>query len=54
VRAQFYLYRFTTPEEKRRTGQWWAREFVRPYFPAVSLDTPVMQRFLQPPAVSVP
>jgi hypothetical protein len=37
VRAQLYLYRFTTPEERRRTGQWWTRQLQRPYFPAISL-----------------
>jgi lipase maturation factor 1 len=26
VRALLYDYRFTTPEERRRTGNWWARE----------------------------
>ena len=46
VRAQLYLYQFTTPEERRRTGQWWKREFARPYFPVVSLETPGMRRFL--------
>lgn len=48
VRAQMYRYRFTTPDEKRLTGQWWKREFETPYLPAVSLDTPGMQRFLSP------
>ena len=37
IRAQLYRYRFTTPEERRRTGQWWDRTFVAPYFPAVRL-----------------
>jgi hypothetical protein len=46
VRAQMYLYRFTTPEERRQTGQWWKRAFERPYFPAVSRDTPGMRRYL--------
>jgi hypothetical protein len=48
VRAQLYVYRFATPEERRRTGQWWMREFERPYFPAVSLDTTLMRRILAP------
>ena len=34
VRARLYLYRFTTPEERRRTGAWWSRtlegDYVRP------------------------
>src|SRR3954454_2005549 len=38
VRAQLYLYKFTSPEEKKRTGRWWNRQFVAPYFPAVRLN----------------
>jgi len=38
VRAQMYRYHFSTPKERRRTGQWWKREFVGPYFPEVSLE----------------
>ena len=37
VRATLYEYRFTTPEEKRQTGDWWARELKGMYFPEVSL-----------------
>jgi hypothetical protein len=37
LRARLYLYRFTTPDEHRRTGAWWTRRFVGPYFPEVSL-----------------
>ena len=37
VRAQLYLYRFTTPAERRDTGAWWHRDFVREYAPAISL-----------------
>src|SRR5438552_3624953 len=37
VRARLWLYHFTTPEERRRTGAWWERTFVREYAPAVSL-----------------
>jgi hypothetical protein len=46
VRAQLYLYRFTSPLERRRTAQWWKREYARPYFPVVSLETPGLRRFL--------
>jgi hypothetical protein len=35
VRARLYRYAFTTPEEHRRTGQWWRREAGPEYFPAV-------------------
>jgi hypothetical protein len=37
VRARLWLYRFTSPDERRRTGAWWERTFVREYAPAVSL-----------------
>jgi hypothetical protein len=37
VRAQLWLYRFTTPAERRQTGAWWQRSYVRPYVPPVSL-----------------
>jgi hypothetical protein len=37
VRAQYYEYRFTTPEEHRKTGQWWHRTLVGGYYPPVSL-----------------
>ncbi|HTK28540.1 MAG TPA: lipase maturation factor family protein [Vicinamibacterales bacterium] len=36
IRARYYRYRFTTPEEHRRTGAWWHREPSGEYFPAVS------------------
>jgi hypothetical protein len=38
IRAQLYLYRFTSPEERRLTGRWWNRQVVAPYFPAVRLQ----------------
>jgi hypothetical protein len=37
VRAQLYEYRFTTPEERRRTHAWWFRTPKGSYFPPVSL-----------------
>ena len=37
IRAQLYLYRFTSPDERRQTGMWWNRRLVAPYFPAVRL-----------------
>ncbi len=39
IRAQLYLYRFTTPEEHRASGRWWDRELVGAYFPAVKLPS---------------
>ena len=38
IRAELYRYRFTTPEERARTGAWWHRERIGPYFPAVRLQ----------------
>ncbi|HEX4441303.1 MAG TPA: lipase maturation factor family protein [Thermoanaerobaculia bacterium] len=35
VRALLYDYRFTTPEERTRTGAWWTRELRGLYAPAV-------------------
>ena len=35
VRAVYYEYRFTTPEERRQTGAWWHRDFVGLYYPPV-------------------
>jgi len=40
VRALLYEYRFTTPDERRKTGNWWVRELRGEYFPVVSLDDP--------------
>lgn len=37
VRAELYRYRFTDRAERQRTGAWWRREYVGPYFPAISL-----------------
>jgi hypothetical protein len=37
VRAQLYLYRFTTPAERRASRAWWQRSYVREYAPAISL-----------------
>ncbi|HEY2907715.1 MAG TPA: lipase maturation factor family protein [Vicinamibacterales bacterium] len=37
IRAQYYEYHFTTPEEHRQTGHWWRRTLIGSYYPAVSL-----------------
>jgi Lipase maturation factor len=47
VRARLYLYRFTTPQERRQSGAWWKRELVGNWFPEVSLDTPGFRRVLE-------
>jgi hypothetical protein len=38
VRAQYYRYRFTSPDEHRRTGLWWDRTLVKTFLGPVSLD----------------
>lgn len=42
VRAQFYDYTFAGSEEKAR-GQWWNRQLLGQYFPAVHLKVPPAQ-----------
>jgi hypothetical protein len=37
IRAELYLYHFTSPDERRRTGAWWTRTLAGPYFPASRL-----------------
>jgi len=37
IRARYYLYQFSTPEERKETGQWWKRELIGEYLPPVSL-----------------
>jgi hypothetical protein len=38
IRARLFLYRYTTPEERRETGRWWSRKYVQPYMPPQSLE----------------
>ncbi|NHN47354.1 lipase maturation factor family protein [Halostella sp. JP-L12] len=38
VRVTRYRYRFTTPEERAETGEWWRRERVGTYVAPVTLD----------------
>ncbi len=35
LRARLYAYRFTTPEERAATGDWWARAYVRDLTPVL-------------------
>ena len=42
VRILRYPYRFTTPEEKARTGDWWVRGPATPWLPAIRLRRPVV------------
>jgi predicted DCC family thiol-disulfide oxidoreductase YuxK len=38
VRARLYDYRFTSREERRRTGAWWTRELKGEYLRPISLE----------------
>lgn len=38
VRARRFLYRFTTPAERRETGRWWNREEVGIYLPPMGRE----------------
>jgi Lipase maturation factor len=40
IRAELFLYRFTTPEERQATGHWWVRALAGDYMRPVSLATP--------------
>ncbi|HEY3934903.1 MAG TPA: lipase maturation factor family protein [Gemmatimonadales bacterium] len=40
IRAELYNYRFTTPEERRTTGNWWSRTLSGDYLRPLSLQTP--------------
>jgi hypothetical protein len=40
VRALVYEYRFTTPSEKKATGDWWHRELKGVYVPPLALRGP--------------
>jgi hypothetical protein len=33
LKVEVYRYRFTTPEERERTGDWWRREYLGPFYP---------------------
>jgi hypothetical protein len=37
LRARYYRYWFTTPDERRQTGRWWNRELVSEYVPPITL-----------------
>ena len=38
IRAELYHYRFTSFEERKKTGRWWSRNYVRQYLPPLSLQ----------------
>jgi hypothetical protein len=47
VRAILYEYNFSNPVERSKTGQWWKREYVRPYFSPVSLQSGPFREMLE-------
>jgi hypothetical protein len=47
VRALLFEYHFSNPAERSKTGQWWKREYVRPYFPPVSLQSGPFREMLE-------
>ncbi|MGH8727356.1 MAG: lipase maturation factor family protein [Burkholderiales bacterium] len=49
IRAMLYQYRFTTPEEKRASWQWWERQQTGIYYPQVSLRRVEQQEPSQAP-----
>lgn len=46
IRAQYYEYTFTTPEERKKTGRWWNRQLLSTYLRPVSLDDPEFHSYL--------
>jgi hypothetical protein len=38
LRAQVYMYEFTTREERQTSGNWWKRTLRGPYVPELILD----------------
>ena len=38
LRARYYRYRFTTPEERSGSGAWWKRDLAGEFLPPVSLE----------------
>jgi hypothetical protein len=47
IRARLYQYWFTTPTERKQTGNWWRRTFTQEYLPPVSLKMPGLLDGLQ-------
>lgn len=43
IRAQYYRYQFTTPDERRATGRWWDRNLVSTYLRPISLGDPAFR-----------
>jgi hypothetical protein len=47
VRANLYEYEFTTPEERKTSGNWWKRRYAGVYLPPVSLDSAQWQNLMR-------
>lgn len=47
IRARMYDYRFTTPEERRQSGDWWSRTLAGEYLRPISLKTSGLVEELQ-------
>jgi hypothetical protein len=39
LRAQYFLYSFTTPDERRKSGLWWNRQLVGTFYGPVTLGS---------------
>jgi hypothetical protein len=37
IRAQYYLYKFTTPDEHRKSGLWWNRQLIGTFYGPASV-----------------
>jgi hypothetical protein len=40
LRMRVYRYRFTTPEERAETGDWWHRTDLGPFYPLPVVERP--------------
>jgi hypothetical protein len=47
IRAELYEYHFTNPEEKKKSGNWWTRKYVREYLPPLSLSDTTFREVLR-------
>ncbi len=46
IRAVLCSYRFTTAEERKKTGDWWVRKPLGLYLPPISSDNPSLRKVL--------
>lgn len=38
IRARLFRYQYTTPEERRKTGRWWKRDYIQDYLSPQSMS----------------